>query len=185
MPALDHLASLFYADLVELGTFEEVLAEGVPEPYRTLLAHHDHMTVSVERHHGCPVDVEVIASKHGGDYYSRKIILHRQSDRGVVLFGIPRLNLRLVDDEVRREILSENKPLGRVLIDHNVLREVQLASLYRIVPGPELRQLFGRDEQLATYGRTAFIYCDGYPAVELLEIVSPESQPATKESLPR
>jgi hypothetical protein len=25
----------------------------------------------------------------------------------------------------------------------------------------------------ATYGRTAFIYCDGYPAVELLEIVSP------------
>jgi hypothetical protein len=26
MPALDHLASLFYDDLAELGTFEEVLA---------------------------------------------------------------------------------------------------------------------------------------------------------------
>jgi hypothetical protein len=61
-----------------------------------------------------------------------------------------------------------------VLIDHNVLREVQLASLYRVVPGPDLCQLFGLPASLATYGRTAFIYCDGFPAVELLEIVPPE-----------
>jgi chorismate-pyruvate lyase len=174
MPALDHLTSLFYSSLAELGTFEEVLVESMPEPYRTLLAHHDHMTVSVERHHRCKVDVEVIAARRSGDYYSRKIILHRQSDGRVVLFGIPRLNLRLVDDDVRREILSEMKPLGRVLIEHNVLREVQLASLYRILPGPELCRLFGLHQPLATYGRTAFIYCDGYPAVELLEIVSPD-----------
>ena len=175
MPALDHLTGLFYSDLVELGTFEEVLAEAVPQPYRRLLAHHEHMTVAVEQHHRSPVDVEVISSKHDGDYYSRKIVLHRKLDKQVVLFGIPRLNLRLVDDEVRREILSENKPLGRVLIDHNVLREVQLASLYRVAPGPDLSRLFGLAQPLATYGRTAFIYCDGYPAVELLEIVAPES----------
>src|SRR5437762_6008024 len=155
MPALDHLASLFYDNLAELGTFEEVLAETVPEPYRRLLAHHEHMTVSVERHHGSPVDVEVVSAKRSGDYYSRKIILHRQSDRRVVLFGIPRLNLRLVDDDVRREILSEMKPLGRVLIEHNVLREVQLASLYRVMPGADLCKLFGIDQPLATYGRTA------------------------------
>jgi chorismate-pyruvate lyase len=174
MPALDHLASLFYSDLAELGAFDEILVEALPEPYRRLLAHHEHMTVSVEQHHGSPVDVEVIAAKRSGDYYSRKIILHRQSDRHVVLFGIPRLNLRLVDDSVRREILSESKPLGRVLIEHNVLREVQLASLYRITPGGELCRLFGLDHPQLTYGRTAFIYCDGYPAVELLEIVAPE-----------
>jgi chorismate-pyruvate lyase len=174
MPALDHLVSLFYDDLAELGAFEEVLAESMPEPYRRLLAHHEHMTVSVERHHGCPVDVEVLTARQSGDYYSRKIVLHRQSDRRTVLFGIPRLNLRLVDDDVRREILSENKPLGRVLIEHNVLREVQLASLYRVTPGPALCEMFRPSAPLATYGRTAFIYCDGYPAVELLEIVSPQ-----------
>jgi chorismate-pyruvate lyase len=175
MPALDHLAGLFYSDLAELGTFEEVLVEAMPPSYRRLLAHHEHMTVSVEEHHGCKVDVEVLASQPTGDYYSRKIILHRQSDGRVVLFGIPRLNLRLVDDDVRREILGEGKPLGRVLIEHNVLREVQLASLYRITPGPELLRLFGLGEPLISYGRTAFIYCDGYPAVELLEIVAPET----------
>src|SRR4030095_15625543 len=77
MPALDHLAGLFYADLAQLGTFEEVLVENTPEPYRKLLAHHEHMTVAVERHHGSPVDVEVLAAKRDGEFYSRKIVLHR------------------------------------------------------------------------------------------------------------
>jgi chorismate-pyruvate lyase len=174
MPALDHLAGLFYKNLAELGQFEEVLAQSLPSPYRQLLAHHDHMTVSVERHHACPVDVEVLADQLDNDYYSRKILLHRQSDRHPVLFGIPRLNLRLVDADVRREILSKSVPLGRVLIEHNVLREVQLASLYRVTLGPELSRLFGAASSQETFGRTAFIYCDGYPAVELLEIVTPE-----------
>jgi chorismate-pyruvate lyase len=174
MPALDHLLGLFYSEASELGEFEELRAEVIPEPYRQLLAHHEHMTVSVERHHGCKVDVEVLTAQQDGDYYSRKIILHRQSDRRVVLFGIPRLNLRLVDSDVRAEILSQQKPLGRVLIEHNVLREVQLASLYRVTPGPDLMRQFGLKAPQATYGRTAFIYCDGYVAVELLEIVAPE-----------
>src|ERR1044072_3291379 len=113
MPALDHLAGLFYSDLAELGSFTEVLVESVPEPYRRLLAHHEHMTVSVEKHHGSPVDVEVLATKEMGDYYARKIVFHRRSDRQVVLYGIPRLNLRLVDDGVRREIIQQTAPLGR------------------------------------------------------------------------
>ena len=96
------------------------------------------MTVSVERFHASRVDVQVLATRTDGDFYSRKIVLHRQSDGRPVLFGIPRLNLRFLDDEVREEIQSERIPLGRVLIEHNILREVQLGSLYRIVPGPDL-----------------------------------------------
>lgn len=173
MPALDHLVGLFFDDRARLGAFEEVLIVNTPEPYRQLLAHHEHMTVAVERHHGSPVDVEVLATERDGDFYSRMIVLHRQSDGAVVLFGIPRINLRLMGDEVREEILSQKAPLGRVLIDHNVMREVQLASLYRIEPGPELCRLFGLAQPQTTYGRTAFIYLDGYLAIELLEIVAP------------
>jgi chorismate-pyruvate lyase len=175
MPALDHLAGLFFRDLAELGSFEEVLVEQTPEPYRTLLAHHEHMTVSVEAHYGAPVDVEVLESQRDGDFYSRKIILHRQTDGHVVLFGVPRISLRLLDEDVRREILGQNIPLGRVLISHNVMREVQLASLYRVEPGPELCRMFRLAAPQTTYGRTAFIYLDGYLAIELLEIVAPVS----------
>jgi chorismate-pyruvate lyase len=174
MPALDHLAGLFYTNLEELGAFEEVRAEAVPEPYHTLLAHHEHMTVAVERHHGCKVDVEVLVARDEGDYYSRKIILHRQTDRGVVLFGIPRINMRLLAGDVRQEIVGRTAPLGRVLIEHNIMREVQLASLYRVQPGPDLRRLMNLGAGATTWGRTAFIYLDGYVAIELLEIVAPE-----------
>lgn len=173
MPALEHLAGLFYSGTAELGSFVEVLAESMPSTYRELLAHHEHMTVAVERHHDCTVDVEVLSTRLDGDFYSRKIVLHLQTNRKTVLFGLPRINLRLLDDDVKREILSETIPLGRVLIEHNVMREVQLASLYQIEPGPELCRLFGLARPQITYGRTAFIYCDGYPAIELLEIVAP------------
>jgi chorismate-pyruvate lyase len=173
MPALDHLAGLFCPSMEDLGTFTEVLVLQTPEPYRTLLAHHEHMTVSVERFHDSPVDVQVLATKRDGEYYSRQILLHRQSDHQAVLFGIPRLNLMLLGDEVRSEILAERTPLGRVLIDHNVMREVQLGSLYRVEPGPALCRLFGLAKPQTTYGRTAFIYLDGYLAIELLEIVAP------------
>ena len=37
MPALDHLAGLFFADRAQLGAFEEVLIVNTPEPYRQLL----------------------------------------------------------------------------------------------------------------------------------------------------
>ena len=46
--------------------------------------------------------------------------------------------------------------------------------LYRIVPGPDLCAMFRLAEPTPTYGRTAFIYLDGYLAIELLEIVPPE-----------
>jgi chorismate-pyruvate lyase len=175
MPALDHLASLFYDDLALLGHFEEIVAEAMPEPYRGLLAHHQHMTVAMERHHGGPVEVQVLTSRRDGEYYSRKIVLRRHGDGRVVLFGIPRLNLQLLDEAVRQELLAERKPLGRLLIEHGVLREVQLASLYRVQLGPDLARLFQRPLGETTYGRTAFLYCDGYLAVELLEIVAPEA----------
>jgi chorismate-pyruvate lyase len=88
-----------------------------------------------------------------------------------VQFGIVRLDFDAVSPAVREEIKSERTPLGRVLINHNVLREVELKQIYRIACGPELSRHFNVPEGSEVYGRTALIYCDGEPAVELLEIV--------------
>lgn len=184
MPHLPELVGLFYERPEELGTFEPIAAAEIPQPYRRLLAHNKHMTETVEQFHGCKVDVQVLASRRDNGYYSRKILLTRQSDGEVVQFGIPRLNMEYLDEEVRREIESETKPLGRVLIEHNVLREVQLVALWKVEPGPDLCRMFGlaakpasEKPALAVYGRTALIYCNGEPAIELLEIVTPQSPP--------
>ena len=42
---------------------------------------------------------------------------------------------------VRDEILAGQKPLGRVLIDHNVLRHIDLGAVLRIAAGPSLARL--------------------------------------------
>jgi chorismate-pyruvate lyase len=172
-PDLPTLAGLFYTYPEDIGDFREVTAADLPPVYRQLLAHEGHMTETVEAFHGCPVDVEVIAKHVTATHYARKILLRRQSDRAVVQFGIARLGLEYLDPAVRAEIESERIPLGRVLIEHNVLREVQLFALWQLDPGPDLRKLFKLDKPVEVYGRTALIYVNGEPAVELLEIVAP------------
>jgi chorismate-pyruvate lyase len=175
LPNLEELIGLFYGDVREVGSFKQVPAGIMPGYARTLLSHNEHMTVTVEDFQGCPIDVEVLEVIEHDTHYSRKIVLRRQSDRSVVLFGIVRLDFRHVDDEVRQEIVSRQIPLGKILIEHNVLRQLQLVGLWKIEPGEDLREIFQMAAQspLSVYGRTALIYCDGEPAVELLEIVAP------------
>jgi len=99
--------------------------------------------------------------------------LSRQSDGRVVQFGIVRLNFAQLGVEVRQEIESQSAPLGRILIRHNVMREIELLDLWRVKPGPELCRLFGTTAENMAYGRTAIIHCNGDAAVELLEIAAP------------
>jgi chorismate-pyruvate lyase len=175
LPNLEELIGLFYENVAEVGVFKQIPAGSMPGYARTLLSHNDHMTVTVEEFQGCSVDVEVLDVVQNDTHYARRILLRRQSDQQVVLFGVVRLDFRFVSEEVRREIESRQIPLGKVLIGHNVLRQLQLVGLWKILPGNDLRRCFDMDQDspLDVYGRTALIYCDGEPAVELLEVISP------------
>lgn len=172
-PDLTTLVELFYPSVADLASFEKVSGGELPEPYGRLLDHDEHMTVTVEAFHQSPVDVRVLATRLAPPYYARKILLARQTDGEIVQFGIVRLDFDYLSAEVQREIERQERPLGWILIDHNVLRQVQLVDLWKLTPGDELRKLFGLDNSEPCYGRTALIYCDGEPAVELLEVVTP------------
>jgi chorismate-pyruvate lyase len=172
-PDLETLVELFYPSREELGHFQQVPAEGLPADYRELLAHESHMTVTVEAFHQCSVDVRVLAKKIVGPLYARKITLVRHGDGRVVQYGIMRINFRFLEADVIQQIEREGTPLGRVLIEHNVLRRVHLAHLWQVTPGPDLQAIFGLAQSRLTFGRTATIECNGEPAVELLEIVAP------------
>jgi chorismate-pyruvate lyase len=170
---LDALVRLFYDAPDELGQFTEVSSGDMPQPYRKLLAHEAHMTVTVEAHHHDTVDVEVLARRVTPTHYARKIILRRSHDRHVVQYGIMRVNFAYLPAEVQAQIRSEQTPLGRILIEHNVLRRVQLFSLRRVALGELLAAHFQQPLGTFTYGRTALIECNQVPAIELLEIVAP------------
>jgi chorismate-pyruvate lyase len=172
-PELDALVKLFYDSPDRLGQFEQVTGEQMPPVYRRLLDHDEHMTVTIEAYHQTPVDVQVLEMQVTDLHYSRQILLRRQTDGDVVQFGIVRLTLDFLGAEVRREIESQQAPLGRILIQHNVLRNVRLLALWRIEPADELQALLELVNPETCYGRTALIYCNSVPAVELLEIVAP------------
>jgi hypothetical protein len=81
-----------------------------------------------------------------------------------------RIDMTRLSAEVRAEIESRGTPLGRILIRHDVLRQVELERLWRIKPGPVLQQRLGLGASEFAYGRSARIVVEGRRAVELLEI---------------
>jgi chorismate-pyruvate lyase len=173
-PNLRSLFKLFPAAVDEAPEYEIVPADEVPPPYHGLLVHEHHMTVTVEAYHGDAVDVRILARQQTGDSYARKILLALHGSGRVVQFGIMRINLALCSPEVRAEIVAGQTPLGRILIEHDVLRRIEPREYLRVIPGKAQMQWFGLDQARPTYGRLAIIHCNGQPAVDLLEVVAPE-----------
>ncbi len=173
-PELSELLSLFPAAADDFLGFESVPAERVPPPYQGLLVHDQHMTVTVESFHGDRVNVLVLDRIFTDDFYARRILLALQQSRRVVQYGLVRINFRYCSKAVRDEIVSERTPLGRVLIEHDVLRRIEPTGFLRAIPGPEMVRHFGLSEPIPMYGRLAYIHCNEKPAIELLEIVAPE-----------
>ena len=169
---LASLVSIFFDDAKMLGQFSQVDAEQIPEPQRSLLNHNVHMTVTVEKFHSSDVDVKVLETHSKSNVYSREILLTRQSDDFVVQYGIVRIHLEHLNDTVRQEVECRESPLGRILIKHDVMRFVELHSLFEIEAGEALASALNQELGHVCYGRTALIYCNSEPAIELLEIVT-------------
>lgn len=154
----------------QLGQFHSM--ESLPSPYDALLDHHAHMTVTVEAHAEESVNVQVHATHQRNNWYSREITLITQQTGRVVQYGIVRLDVSKLAPTVWEQIKSQEMPLGRVLINHDVLREVELCGLWKITAGQSLAQRLGQPLHTELYGRTALIHCNREPAIELLEIVN-------------
>lgn len=167
------LVNEFHPSLEDFADFTWVEASEMPGPYRRLLDHDSHMTSTVETYHGCSVNLTVLNRRHEYPWYSRQILLSRGDDDRVVQFGIVRLNVEVLDSQLCEEFAQERTPLGRILIQHKVLRRVRMVSLWRIVTGRVLTNFLELHRPAETYGRTAVIYCNGQRGIELLEIVAP------------
>jgi chorismate-pyruvate lyase len=165
------LAAPFFGSVEALGALTPVEVAELPVDARGLLAHDGHMTESLESRHGCPVSVLVRGEERDGASYARHSLLARQSDGATVQSGVVRVWLAGLPGRVSEAIMRGETPLGRVLIDSNVLRRVELLALWRIAAGTQLAGELSVDPGAVIYGRSARILLEGTPAVELLEIV--------------
>lgn len=179
MPHVDPLsewhkrASLFPSLQPLAMTVGQVAEQEVPEPYRTLLVHNNHMTKLMEDFHGSLMDVRVLERIATDRNYTRAILLVRQDIATVAQFAIAQLDLKAVPESVRRDILSEQIPMGRVLLNHKVACRIELDAIFQVTVGIGLSRHFRAPLGGVTYGRLARIFCDGRPAFDVLEVSAP------------
>jgi chorismate-pyruvate lyase len=162
----------FFGD-AELPLATIIPADDVPPPYHDLLVHHGHMTEALERYYASPVAVHPYRVHQHGEMYGRKLDLSLFSSGKIVMTGLMIINLTFVREEIARQIVAGTTPLGRILVDNNVLREVSSGAYLRLDPADPIVARFRQEKARPAYGRLATIFFDGKPAVDLLEIVAP------------
>ena len=148
----------------------------LPPGAHKLLVHRDHMTSVLEAHYGGAVALNVLRHDQNATHYARKITLTLAADGRMVEIGIVRIDLSYVPDAVREEILARRRPLGEILIRHNVLRRISPRWYFRFPPQTPVAQAFG-DATRNAFGRVGTIYCNEEPAIDLLEVVLDDSEP--------
>jgi chorismate-pyruvate lyase len=151
---------------------ERVEADEVPQPYRDLLVHTVHMTVTVEKYYADAVDVQVLELSHIDNTYTRQIVLALRASGHIVQYGLVQIDLDALTAVVRDRILEGKTPLGRVLIEHDVLRHIEPAGYFRVTLNNHFQHWL-RTEATTTYGRMGVIHTDHRPAIRVLEILTP------------
>ena len=167
---LDLLAT--FGDQSQAPLFSPVAAHDMPSPYRELLAHDGHMTVTVESFFGAPAVLGVHATQLDEHRYARKITLHARPEGPALLSGIMRIHLNACTAPVRADVLAGELPLGRILIAHNVMRTLRSGPYYRVRADAEPLLGLRLAVPPVAYARIAAMHTPSGRAVELLEIMT-------------
>ena len=183
------------------GTIRAIDSKDIPAPFYSLLAHHSHMTVAMEAFHGHSVSLDVVSvapdETAGQTSYTREILLrspifndkafgvpsrsgkNQKKTNRVVQYGIVRINTDRLPQEVVARIEEGDIPLGRILIEADLHREVRCVCVFEVMPGPYFGKLcLGGEKQSVprTFGRFATISISEQPVIELFEVVVPAAE---------
>lgn len=167
--------SEFYAHAkLPLPAIEVVPGEAVPEPFKSLLVHHNDMTPTLETFHRSDIHLEIVSRERRGEFYFRQVVLRLNGSEQPVEFGANKVYLGSFPDEARDLILQEHVPLGRILKECGIQHRTEAKGFLRVMPDTLIREKFDLPQPIALYGRKAVI-CDrrGRPLSEIVEILPP------------
>lgn len=172
--------SEFYAHArLPLPRLEFVAGDAIPEPFRTLLVHHNDMTPTLEAFYKSDIHLEILSRERRGDFYFREVVLRLNADDRPVEFGANKLYLGRFPEEARDLILQEYIPLGRILKDCRIPHRTQAKAFLRVESDDLIGGKFELTQPAFLYGRKAVISdLQGRPLSEIVEILPPAASPA-------
>jgi chorismate-pyruvate lyase len=175
-PAVDHFAPFtgFYADAKAVPPATVVIDGGLmPEPYRSLLVNHGDMTPTLERFHHCHLHLKVLGRVHAGNDYRRQVVLLDPQNRPVE-FGAIRIHLDVLPPAVQQLVLAGQRPLGGVLIEHDVPHRSNPSAYFQVTGDKLINRALGVTKPCALYGRcNTLTAADGRVIAEVVEILPP------------
>jgi hypothetical protein len=157
-----------------LPAIDPVEAREMPEPYRSLLAHESDMTTTLESFYGERLEVVVLGRRLAGREYFREVLLRLGPGGRRVEYGAIRIILDILPDGVRREILREQQPLGRILAERGVEFSSQPRAYLRLASDDFMNGVLDLAGPHWLYGRRNTLL-DSWerPLAEIVEILPP------------
>ncbi len=147
----------------------------IPSPYRALLVHQIDMTLTLERHFGGCVTLRPLSTfTRGASYFRRVLLVHQDSGRPVEM-GAIRMRLDAFDDHLRKQVLENVIPLGRLLRDAQFEYESHVLSFVAVTPNPEMMGIFWMRKPDTLYGRRTEVLRHGSKIGDIVEILPPLS----------
>ena len=156
---------------VEMPHVEVVSPDAIPVPYRSLLVHDVDMTITLERHFGGHVMLRPLSTfKRGASYFRRVLLVQEYSGRPVEM-GAIRMRLDAFTQRLRRQILRNAVPLGRLLRDAKFSYESRVIAFLAVTPNPEMMGVFWMRESHVLYGRRTEIVRKGSKIGDIVEVL--------------
>ncbi len=148
-----------------------VAEDEIPPPYRSLLVHENDMTVTLERHFGGRIVLRPLGVFTRGGSYFRRVLLVQEEAGQPVEMGAIRIDLDAFDATLRRKILRNEIPLGRILRDGHVDYRSVPRKFLAITPNPEMMGVFWMREPRLLYGRRTEILREGHKVGDIVEVL--------------
>jgi chorismate-pyruvate lyase len=139
---------------------EVIPADAMPQPYRGLLDHQSDMTSTLEKFHGEPLGLRVLARRQVGSILSRRVVLVGKESGTPVEFGAIRIELEGFPAAAQELIVEGRRPLGALLAEFaipyrsrpklflKVKTDAEIETALEIAASGAAPHLFGRENAL-------------------------------------
>jgi chorismate-pyruvate lyase len=145
--------------------------DDIPMPYRSLLVHANDMTLTLERHFGGRVTLRPLSTFLDGRWYFRRVLLVQESTGRPVEMGAIRIQVDAFRERIRRQILENEIPLGRLLREGGVQYESRPKAFLAVTPNSEMMGVFWMPESRTLYGRRTEMIHEGAKIGDIVEVL--------------
>ena len=168
------LNEFYAARNTPMPVIAEIPASEVPEPYRSLLVHNTDMTSKLEGFYKKKIHIQPIARHTTDNEYFREVTLVLDHSLKPVEFGASKIILDLFPNHAQREILKEQRPLGKILTEHKIAFASKPRAFLQIASDSFIQSALVLDCETVLYGRrNTLVDAWDRPLAEIVEILPP------------